>query len=130
MRIALKNQQQSDGTPLLKPGMFAKVELPVDQKSHVLLVPKDSLVLGNPQPLVFVVTPDEKSKKTTVRPVSVQLGIAVNSWIEVRGDLKAKDKVVVEGNERLRGGVEIEISPPSKKSATPKEPSPTANQAE
>ncbi|RLT02039.1 MAG: efflux RND transporter periplasmic adaptor subunit [Planctomycetota bacterium] len=130
VRIALKNQQQSDGTPLLKPGMFAKVELPVDQKSHVLLVPKDSLVLGNPQPLVFVVTPDEKSKKTTVRPVSVQLGIAVNSWIEVRGDLKAKDKVVVEGNERLRAGVEIEISPPSKKSATPKEPSPTANQAE
>ena len=107
VRIELKNQWQSDETPLLKPGMFARVELPVDQKSHVLLVPKDSLVLGGPQPVVFVVTPDEKTKKITVRPVSVQLGIAVNSWIEVRGDLKAKDKVVVEGNERLRPGAEI-----------------------
>ena len=130
VRIELKNQWQSDETPLLKPGMFAKVELPVDQKSHVLLVPKDSLVLGGPQPVVFVVTPDENTKKTTVRPVSVQLGIAVNSLIEVRGDLKAKDRVVVEGNERLRAGAEIKIQPPSKKSTTPKEPAPTANQAE
>lgn len=118
VRIALKNQEQSDGTPLLKPGMFAKVELPVDQKSHVLLVPKDSLVLGGPQPVVYVVVPDEKTKKPTVRPVPVQLGIAVNSWIEVRGDLKAKQSVVVEGNERLRPGAEVvtvpaDIQPPA-----------------
>lgn len=118
VRIALKNQQQSDGTPLLKPGMFAKVDLPVDQKSHVLLVPKDSLVLGGPQPVVFVVALDEKTKKNTVRPVPVQLGIAINSWIEVRGELKPKQQVVVEGNERLRPGAEVvtvpaEIQPPN-----------------
>lgn len=111
VRIALKNQQQTDGTPLLKPGMFAKVELPVDQKSHVLLVPKDSLVLGGPQPVIFIVVPDEKTKKTTVRPVPVQLGIALNSWIEVRGELKAKQQVVVEGNERLRPGAEVVTVP-------------------
>lgn len=118
VRVALKNQQQSDGTPLLKPGMFAKVELPVDQKSHVLLVPKDSLVLGGPQPMIYVVALDDKTKKKTVRPVPVQLGIAMNSWIEVRGELKAKQEVVVEGNERLRPGTEIVteaavIKPPS-----------------
>lgn len=130
VRIELKNPRQSDETPLLKPGMFAKVELPVDQKSQVLLVPKDSLVLGGAQPVVFVAVPNEKTKKMTVHPVSVQLGIAVNSWIEVRGDLKAKDIVVVEGNERLRAGTEIEVSAPSKKSPAPKELSPTVNQAE
>lgn len=130
VRIELKNLRQSDETPLLKPGMFAKVELPVDQKSQVLLVPKDSLVLGGAQPVVFVAVPNEKTKKMTVHPVSVQLGIAVNSWIEVRGDLKAKDIVVVEGNERLRAGTEIEVSAPSKKSPAPKELSPTVNQAE
>lgn len=111
VRIALKNQQQTDGTPLLKPGMFARVELPVDQQKHVLLVPKDSLVLGGPQPMIFVVTTDEKTKKTTVTPVTVQLGIAVNSWIEVRGDLKVKQQVVVEGNERLRPGSEVVTTP-------------------
>ena len=118
VRVTLKNPQQSDGTPLLKPGMFAKVELPVDHKSHVLLVPKDSLVLGGPQPMIYIVALDDKTKKTTVRPVTVQLGIAMNSWIEVRGELKAKQEVVVEGNERLRPGAEVvteaaAVKPPS-----------------
>lgn len=118
VRVTLKNQQQSDGTPLLKPGMFAKVELPVDQKSHVLLVPKDSLVLGGPQPMIYVIAFDEKTKKKTVHPVTVQLGIAMNSWIEVRGELNAKQEVVVEGNERLRAGAEVVteaavVKPPS-----------------
>ena len=121
VRIELKNPLQADNTPLLKPGMFAKVELPVDQQSHVLLVPKDSLVLGGPQPFVFVVMTDQKSAKTTVRPVTVQLGIAVGSWIEVRSDdLKAKDLIVVEGNERLRPNAEViatesDFPPPFKK---------------
>ncbi len=115
VRVALKNLQQPDGTPLLKPGMFAKVELPVDQKKNVRLVPKDSLVLGGPQPVVYVVIPGEK---LTVQPVPVQLGIAIGSWIEVKGELKGGQQVVVEGNERLRPGAEIiavpaEIKPPS-----------------
>ena len=127
VRIALKNQLQADGTPLLKPGMFAKVELPVDQKAHVLLVPKDSLVLGGPQPVIFVVTTDEKTKKSTVSPVTVQLGIAVNSWIEVRGELNAKQQVVVEGNERLRPGAEVvtvpaKLKPPVVDASDPQKP--------
>ncbi len=125
VRIALKNQLQTDGTPLLKPGMFAKVELPVDQQKHVLLVPKDSLVLGGPQPVIFVVTTDEKTKKSTVSPVTVQLGIAVNSWIEVRGELNAKQQVVVEGNERLRPGAEVvtvpaKVKPPVVEASDPR----------
>jgi len=121
LRITLKNPKQADGTPLLKPGMFAKVELPVDQKSQVLLVPKDALVLGGPQPKVYVITLDAKTKKTTVQPVPVQLGIALNSWIEVRGELKAKQQVVVEGNERLRPDAEVvtvpaDVQPPSSSS--------------
>ena len=136
VRIELKNPLQADNTPLLKPGMFAKVELPVDQQSHVLLVPKDSLVLGGPQPVVFVVMTDQKSAKTTVRPVTVQLGIAVGSWIEVRSDdLKAKDLIVVEGNERLRPNAEViatesDFPPPFKKPVIAKGSSPNTKQAD
>ncbi len=122
VKITLQNSLQPDGTPLLKPGMFAKVELPVDQKKNALLVPKDSLVLGGPQPIVYVVTTEPKTNKLTVRPVPVQLGIAADSWIEVRGDLKAGQQVVVEGNERLRPGAEViaatsEIKPPKSSKA-------------
>ena len=116
VRITLSNSKQADGTPVLKPGMFAKVELPVDQKKVVMLVPKDSLVLGREQPLVYVV--DKKSEKQIARLVSVQLGIAAGAWIEVRGELEPGQQVIVEGNERLRPDTEIipvpaEIKPPA-----------------
>ena len=124
VRVTLKNPQQADGTPLLKPGMFAKVELPVDQKNHVLLVPKDSLVLGGLKPLIYVVGFDDKTKKKTVRPVPVQIGISLNSWIEVTGELKAGQEVVVEGNERLRLGVEVVTE-----AAKIKPPNPTVSKA-
>jgi multidrug efflux pump subunit AcrA (membrane-fusion protein) len=124
VRITLDNPAQTDGTPLLKPGMFAKVELPVDQKSQVLLVPKDSLVLGGQEPLVFVVT-HEQGQKITVRQVAVQTGISLGSWIEVRGALKPKEQVVVEGNERLRAGAEVIPIPADIK--RPAAPSPTTD---
>lgn len=122
VKVTLHNAEQEDGTPQLKPGMYAKITLPVDQKSHVLLVPKDSLVLGGSQPLVYVVTTDSKTQKSVAQPVTVQLGIAAESWIEVRGDLKAGQIIVVEGNERLRPGSEVvplpvEIEPPPKSEA-------------
>ncbi|HLQ45938.1 MAG TPA: efflux RND transporter periplasmic adaptor subunit [Planctomycetaceae bacterium] len=129
VRITLKNSLQPDGAPLLKPGMFAKVELPVDQKKRVLLAPKDSLVLGGPQPVVYAVTTDEKTKQTTVRLVPVQLGIAADSWIEVKGDLNAGQQVVVEGNERLRPGAEIVAIPAAVKPPSAEKP-PSGKRAE
>lgn len=113
VKIALKNRDQEDGTPLIKPGMFARVWLAVDRKSDVLVVPKDALVLGGPAPVIWLVEKETKAdpnadpkaeKKTVARPVPVQLGIATESWIEVKGDLKPGATVVVEGNERLRPG--------------------------
>jgi multidrug efflux pump subunit AcrA (membrane-fusion protein) len=87
--------------------MFARVWLPVDRKSDVLVVPKDALVLGGPSPVVFVIDPETKESKAKARPVPVQLGIATESWIEVKGELKPGQQVVVEGNERLRPGGEV-----------------------
>lgn len=130
VKIALKNRMQ-DGEPLIKPGMFARVWLPVDRKSDVLVVPKDSIVLGGPTPMVFVVesgpTSDkDKTETTRARPVPVQLGIATESWIEVKGDLKPGSKVVVEGNERLRPGGEVIGSPAGLKEPIKAEPSKAA----
>jgi len=45
-----------------------------------------------------------------VRPVPVQLGIAVDALIQVIADLKEGQKVVVRGNERLfRPGQRVRI---------------------
>jgi RND family efflux transporter MFP subunit len=106
VKVRVKNSLDSDG-PLLKPGMFARVTLAVGREEPALLVPKDALVLGGENVTVWVVSPNPRSKSPgegTVLPVPVEMGIASDGWMEVRGDLKPGQQVVVEGNERLRPG--------------------------
>jgi RND family efflux transporter MFP subunit len=106
VKIRLANPKSDDGH-LLKAGMLAHVTLAVGPSVQALLVPKDSLVLGGPQPVVMAVVTDRTTKQATVRKVEVTLGIAQGSLIQVMGDLAAGQQVVVVGNERLRPGQPI-----------------------
>jgi hypothetical protein len=88
---------------LIKAGMFARIHVPVGQKQMALVVPKDALVLGGPQPVVFVV------RDGAAIPVPVTTGIAVDSVIQILGSVAAGDLVVVRGNERLRPNQPVRI---------------------
>ena len=62
-----------EGVPLLKSGMYARVTLPTGDKQVATLVSKDALVLGGPQPLVYVVdgaTADNPAGKAVPVPVA------------------------------------------------------------
>jgi RND family efflux transporter MFP subunit len=104
VKIRVANKIENN-QPLLKAGMFARVTLAVGKPTPCVLVPKDAVVLGGPQPLVFVAA--SAGDKTTVRPVPVTLGQAQGSWIAAIGEMKEGDQVIVEGNERVRPGQEI-----------------------
>jgi RND family efflux transporter MFP subunit len=94
-----------DGGPLLKPGMFARVTLPVGQTAAARMVPKDAVVLGRAVPAVFAVDVDGADpRQGVVRRVEVELGVASEGMIQVTGAINAGDRVVVEGNERLQSG--------------------------
>ena len=94
------------GVPLIKAGMLARVMLPTGGRTLAVLVPKDALVLGGGSgPVVYVVGPDKKDPKVlVVQPVSVRLGVADGALIQVSGDIRTNQLVVVQGNERLRPG--------------------------
>ncbi|MHC4223631.1 MAG: efflux RND transporter periplasmic adaptor subunit [Planctomycetota bacterium] len=104
VRIRVANVQEG-GTVLLKSGMFARIRLNVGEKMDAIVVPKDALVLGGPSPMVYVVDP----KSSTVRPVPVATGVAVDDFIQVLGPLAPGDKVVTRGNERLRPGQSVAL---------------------
>lgn len=106
VKVRLANPETEDGY-VLKAGMLARVTLAVGPPIQALLVPKDSLVLGGPQPALMVVTVNPETKVETVRPVPVQLGVTDGSLIQVTGDLSPTDRIVVIGNERVRPGQPI-----------------------
>ena len=100
----------AEGQPRLKAGMLASVSLPTGSPRPSLLVPKDAIVLGGPSPLVYVVESSGREGVPEVaQPVPVQLGLVHEDWIQVLGSLKAGDRVVVEGNERLRPGQPVMV---------------------
>lgn len=111
VKVRLKNREVND-SPLLKAGMLARVTLPVGKSEVALLVPKDALVLGGPAPMVFAVDANPKNPQELVaRPVPVQMGVVSDNLIEVKGDLKAGQRVITQGNERLRPGQVVTLVP-------------------
>lgn len=127
VKVRVQNRP-ADGGVLLKAGLFARVMLPVGKRGQALLVPKDALVLGGREPLVYVVDPPGKDHpQASVRPVPVELGVANGNRIQVRGPLKLGQQVVVRGNERLRPGQDVVVSmtaaeSPAEAAATAKAP--------
>ncbi len=116
VRIRVKNPQ-TDKQPLLKSGMLANAILPTEIRQQVTVVPKDALVLNPRETVLYVV--DENDGKMQARKVRVTPGTTDGSWIEVRGDIQSGQRVVVEGNERLRDKSSVTIQSVRSYSSTP-----------
>jgi multidrug efflux pump subunit AcrA (membrane-fusion protein) len=92
--------------------MLARAVLPTGDRTVMPLVPKDALVLNGSRRYVFIVDPVAAGKTSaTVRIVPVTLGVSDAGLVQVDGALKAGDVVVVRGNERLKHGQEVSVSP-------------------
>lgn len=109
VNIRLENRTQDD-RPVLLAGMLARAILPTGDRTIMPLVPKDSLVLNASRRYVFVVeSSGSDASSATVRSVPVTLGVADAGLIQVEGQLRAGDRVVVRGNERLQDGQDVSV---------------------
>lgn len=100
--VPLKVEVENPGGRLFA-GMFFRATLALDGKRKALLVPKDAVVRGKPASVVFVV------KKGKVRRVPVLRLAAYGNDVEVSGELRAGEQVVVRGNERLRPNQSVRV---------------------
>ncbi len=82
-------------------GMLARVKLILSTSAETLQVPKDAIVREQSGDVVYRVDGD------TAQLVQVRTGRSNGNRIEVQGDLKAGDQVVVRGNERLAPGQKL-----------------------
>jgi len=86
-------------------GSAVRVSLPTSRARTVTAVPRDALVLRADRISVFIIGEDEKAKR-----LDVELGSAEGDFIEVVGEVKPGDRVVIRGGERLRDGQPVTIS--------------------
>lgn len=98
---------------LLKPGMFAKVEVLLPQKNPTLVIPATAVSYAPFGDSVYVIEnkPDPKTKKetTTVRQQFIRIGETRGDFVGVTTGLKPGEKVVSAGVFKLRNGMAVQI---------------------
>lgn len=91
---------------VLLPGMFVRAELPQGTIEQALLVPQKAVLReSNGTPYVYVV----EDGKIATRRIQTERTQGTN-WI-CEGGLKPGDKVVIEGLQRIRPGVPVQVVP-------------------
>ncbi len=91
---------------LLTPGQFARIELPVNAPSRVLLVPEAAIGTDQAQRFVYLL-----SSSNTVDYRAVKLGPALNGRRIIREGLKSGDPVLVNGIARIFPGMPVQPVP-------------------
>jgi len=108
--IRIQNPKTKNGY-LLTSGLLARANLSIGQEQPALMVSKDALVLGEKEIHIFVVDRSDASSadERTVRKVKVMTGGSEGKMIEITGDVREGEQVVIQGHERLRPGQSIKI---------------------
>ena len=79
-----------------RPGQFARVEMPVAQLDEAMLVNRKAVLANQDRRFVYVVGDDD-----TVMPRQVQLGREVGDLVVVREGLRAGERVIVNGTQKM-----------------------------
>jgi multidrug efflux system membrane fusion protein len=88
----------------LFPNQFVNVQLLVETRKGLTVIPSGAVQRGSQGPFVFVAQPDNT---VAVRPLT--LGPVSGEQVVVTDGLKPGERVVTEGTDRLRAGAKIEV---------------------
>ncbi|PWW33812.1 efflux RND transporter periplasmic adaptor subunit [Chromohalobacter israelensis] len=81
---------------LFRPGQFARVEMPVAHLEQAVLVNRKAVLANQDRRFVYVVGND-----ATVTPRQVELGREVGELVVIRNGLKAGERVIVNGTQKV-----------------------------
>ena len=86
-------------------GMFGQCDVTSVMRKDTLFLPKAAVVDDNGKKSVFLVSPDGKVKKVTVR-----LGLANDDFLEIKKGLSEGDQVAVTNISKLKDGMTVDIT--------------------
>lgn len=84
-------------------GMLAQITMEAGESYRATVIPKDAVVRQGATEVVYLINGDN-----TVTPVTISTGVGLGPWVAVEGPIKAGQKVVTRGNERLRPGQKVQ----------------------
>jgi len=99
VEVSIDNQNS-----LLRPGMFVRVSLVIDQLDDVIVVPHGAVVELNDEPTVFVVE-NGKARKRIIKK-----GEELEDGVVIRSGLQAGDTLVTLGQTFLDDGFAVKIT--------------------
>lgn len=88
----------------LRPGLFARADLGINERADVAMIPEDAIVLRASGTVVFRLVNGNE-----VERVQITTGVYRDGWVEVASGLGAADVVVVRGQSRLIDGNVVDI---------------------
>jgi membrane fusion protein (multidrug efflux system) len=97
---------------LLRPGMFARVQVLLPERSDVLVIPALSVLRAPSGDSVFVIeqpasTNDTAKAGLKVRQQLIRVGMERGDFVSVQTGLKAGEKIVSSGQFKLRTGMSV-----------------------
>jgi RND family efflux transporter MFP subunit len=100
--IRLRATIEDNGNGLLVPGMFGRVQIPINEKQATMLIPDKAVLSDMANKIVMTVNADN-----IVVPKPVQLGALYEGKRIITAGLTTEDKVVIEGIFRARPGATV-----------------------
>jgi multidrug efflux pump subunit AcrA (membrane-fusion protein) len=88
---------------LLKPGMFARIEVVLLEKPGVLAIPGNAVILDQGERFVYVVEGNKGARR------AIATGIEQDHFVEIKEGLREGDQVVVRGQEAIRENTTLRI---------------------
>ncbi|MCU4157530.1 efflux RND transporter periplasmic adaptor subunit [Carboxylicivirga sp. A043] len=88
---------------LLKPGMFVKAEIVVDQRDSALVIPKDVVLTEGNRKVVFI------AKNSAAQKRYIRTGIETLTEVEVLEGIKPDERLIIKGFETLKDRSKVKV---------------------
>ena len=102
--IKLKAEFPNDEN-LLFPNQFVNIRMLVDTREDAVTVPTSAIQRGAQGLFVYVLNDDQ-----TVSLRAVKTGVTEGTRIEIESGVKPRERVVIDGMDRLRDGMKVEVA--------------------
>jgi RND family efflux transporter MFP subunit len=104
-RTATMEIEIANNDKRLKPGMYARVSLTVEERTNTLVAPKNAVIDFESKRGVWMANEDNRAKF-----VPVELGIEDTDRVEITGGLKEGDKIVTTGATAVRSNDQLVVA--------------------